>query len=305
MSLREILRASRRIGYVNEALKELLDLLDLEQIELDIFRGRSPKERIQRVFGGQVAAQALVAAGRTVPSDRQVHSLHAYFIRPGDPSVPIVYNVDRQRDGRSFTTRRVVAIQHGRPIFTMSASFHIDEPGVSHQAAPMPQVPRPETLPTVQRRVRDLLGDEAEARVALEAPRPVDARYVTPLTWEAQRDPALVGSENQVWFRYDADLPDDPLLHIVLAAYASDYTLVDTVLLAHGLAWGTSPIMGASLDHAMWFHRPFRADQWLLYAQESPWSGSARGLARGQMFTESGDLVVSVVQECMIRVLDT
>ncbi|MFI0424766.1 acyl-CoA thioesterase [Spongiactinospora sp. 9N601] len=290
---------------MNEALKELLDLLDLEQIELNIFRGRSPRERIQRVFGGQVAAQALVAAGRTVPSDRQVHSLHAYFIRPGDPSVPIVYEVDRQRDGRSFTTRRVVAIQHGRPIFTLSASFHLHEEGITHQAAPMPAVARPEGLPPVLDHLRAQFGDVDELREGLSAPRPVDARYVTPLTWEAHRDPTLISSENQVWLRYDADLPDDPLLHIVLAAYASDYTLVDTVLLAHGLAWGVSPIMGASLDHAMWFHRPFRADEWLLYAQESPWSGSARGLARGQMFTASGDLVVSVVQECMIRLTDT
>ncbi|MEN3538483.1 acyl-CoA thioesterase II [Microbispora sp. ZYX-F-249] len=287
---------------MNSALKELLDLLDLEQIELDIFRGRSPEERIQRVFGGQVAAQALVAAGRTVPSDRMVHSLHAYFIRPGDPAVPIVYNVERVRDGRSFTTRRITAIQHGKAIFSMSASFHIEEPGVSHQAARMPEVPAPETLPTFQERMLDIVGDEPGWRELLARPRPVDARYVNALTWEAAHDPALVTAENNVWFRYDADLPDDPLLHVVLAAYASDFTLVDTVLLAHGLAWGSSAVSGASLDHAMWFHRPFRADDWLLYAQESPWSGAARGLARGQMFTAAGDLAVSVVQECLVRV---
>ncbi|RCG29518.1 acyl-CoA thioesterase II [Sphaerisporangium album] len=287
---------------MNEALKEVLDLLDLEQIERDIFRGRSPEERIQRVFGGQVAAQALVAAGRTVPSDRAVHSLHAYFIRPGDPAVPIVYNVERVRDGRSFTTRRVVAIQHGKAIFTMSASFHIAEEGVSHQASVMPHVPAPETLQPFQDRMRDLVGDVQPWRDWLSRPRPVDARYATPLTWEAVGDPSLRGSETRVWFRYDADLPDDPLLHVVLAAYASDYTLVDTVLLAHGLAWGASNVIGASLDHAMWFHRPLRVDDWVMYAQESPWSGDARGLARGQMFTPSGELAVSVVQECMIRV---
>ncbi|MEU8196879.1 acyl-CoA thioesterase II [Microbispora amethystogenes] len=287
---------------MNSALKELLDLLDLEQIELDIFRGRSPEERFQRVFGGQVAAQALVAAGRTVPGDRMVHSLHAYFIRPGDPAVPIVYNVERVRDGRSFTTRRITAIQHGKAIFSMSASFHIEEQGVSHQAAQMPEAPAPETLPTFQERMRDVFGDEPGWRDLLSKPRPVDARYVNALPWEAAKDPSLVTPENRVWFRYDADLPDDPLLHIVLAAYASDFTLVDTVLLAHGLAWGSSAVSGASLDHAMWFHRPFRADDWLLYAQESPWSGAARGLARGQMFTPSGELVVSVVQECLIRV---
>ncbi|GAA5083282.1 acyl-CoA thioesterase-2 [Thermocatellispora tengchongensis] len=287
---------------MNAALKELLDLLDLEQIELDIFRGRSPEERIQRVFGGQVAAQALVAAGRTVPDDRLVHSLHAYFIRPGDPAVPIVYNVERVRDGHSFTTRRIIAIQHGKAIFSMSASFHIQEEGLHHQAAAMPGVPAPETLPASQDRMRELVGDDPMFREMLARPRPVDTRYVTPLTWEAHRDPSLRSSETQVWFRYDADLPDDPLLHVVLAAYASDFTLVDTVLLAHGIAWGASNVTGASLDHAMWFHRPFRADDWLLYAQESPWAGSARGLARGQMFTPSGELVVSVVQECLIRV---
>ncbi|MCT9932538.1 acyl-CoA thioesterase II [Planotetraspora sp. A-T 1434] len=287
---------------MNSALKELLDLLDLEQIELDIFRGRSPEERFQRVFGGQVAAQALVAAGRTVPSDRMVHSLHAYFIRPGDPAIPIVFNVERVRDGRSFTTRRVVAIQHGRAIFTMSASFHITEEGVSHQAVTMPSVPAPEALPTFHERMFSVVGDDPMWRDWLSKPRPVDSRYVNALPWEAQKDPSLISSENSVWFRYDADLPDDPLLHVVLAAYASDFTLVDTVLLAHGLAWGSSNVTGASLDHAMWFHRPFRADEWLLYAQESPWSGGARGLARGEMFTPSGELVVSVVQECMIRV---
>ncbi|GLX99023.1 acyl-CoA thioesterase II [Herbidospora sp. NBRC 101105] len=287
---------------MNSALKELLDLLDLEQIELDIFRGRSPEERIQRVFGGQVAAQALMAAARTVDRERQVHSLHAYFIRPGDPAVPIVYTVDRVRDGRSFSTRRVVAVQHGKVIFTMSASFHIEEEGVHHQAAVMPDVPGPENLASLQDRLRKLIGDDPEWSGWLSRPRPLDARYVTPLTWEANRDPSLVGPENQVWFRYDADLPDDPLLHVVLAAYASDYTLVDTVLLAHGLAWGSSNISGASLDHAMWFHRRFRADDWILYAQESPWSGGARGLAQGQMFTASGELAVSVVQECLIRV---
>jgi acyl-CoA thioesterase II len=287
---------------VNEALKELLDLLDLEQIELDIFRGRSPEERIQRVFGGQVAAQALFAAGRTVPKDRYVHSLHAYFIRPGDPAIPIVYNVERVRDGRSFTTRRVVAIQHGKAIFTMSASFHIVETSVEHQAVVMPDVTAPESLPLFQDRMREVMGEESPLQEWLAKPRPVDARYVTPLTWEAHRDPALRGSKTDVWFRYDAELPDDPLLHVVLAAYASDFTLVDTVLLTHGLAWGASDISGASLDHAMWFHRPFRVDEWMLYAQESPWSGGARGLAKGEMFTRSGELAVSVVQEAMIRV---
>jgi acyl-CoA thioesterase-2 len=286
---------------MNAALKELLDLLDLEQIEADIFRGRSPEERQQRVFGGQVAGQALVAAGRTVPADRQVHSLHAYFIRPGDPSVPLVYTVDRVRDGRSFTTRRVSAIQHGKIIFTLSASFQIAEDGPSHQA-PMPEVPGPEDLPTFQERMERLFGklDNEFMRN-----RPIDLRHVTPLTWEAARDPELVGPESLVWLRVAGELPDDPLLHVCLMTYASDMTLLDTVLLNHGLAWGDRKVIGASLDHAMWFHRPFRADRWLLYAQDTPAASGARGLARGQVFTQDGELVVSVVQEGLVRVTDS
>jgi acyl-CoA thioesterase-2 len=196
----------------------------------------------------------------------------------------------------------VVGIQHGKAIFTMSASFHIVETSVEHQAVVMPDVVAPESLPLFQDRMREVMGEESPLREWLAKPRPVDARYVTPLTWEAHRDPALRTSKTDVWFRYDAELPDDPLLHVVLAAYASDFTLVDTVLLTHGLAWGASNISGASLDHAMWFHRPFRVDEWMLYAQESPWSGGARGLAKGEMFTRSGELAVSVVQEAMIRV---
>ena len=283
-----------------DALKELLDLLDLEQIEVNIFRGRSPEERVQRVFGGQVAGQALVAAGRTVPPDRGVHSLHAYFIRPGDPNVPLVYTVDRVRDGRSFTTRRVSAIQHGEVIFTLSASFQVSEEGVSHQA-PMPDVPPPEELPTFHERMEALFGPDGNDFFRR---RPVDLRHVTPLTWEAARDPALTGPESRVWLRIAGELPDDPLLHVCLMTYASDMTLLDTVLLEHGLAWGDNRTKGASLDHAMWFHRPFRADEWLLYAQDTPNASGARGLARGQVFTRTGELVVSVVQEGLIRVVD-
>jgi acyl-CoA thioesterase-2 len=286
---------------MNGALKELLDLLDLEQIEMNIFRGRSPEERQQRVFGGQVAGQALVAAGRTVPADRHVHSLHAYFIRPGDPSVPLVYTVDRVRDGRSFTTRRVSAVQHGKVIFTLSASFQVLEDGPSHQT-PMPEVPGPEELPTFRERLEKVFGPMADD---FHRKRPVDLRHVTPLTWEAARDPSLSGPESKVWLRIDGELPDDPLLHVCLMTYASDMTLLDTVLLNHGLAWGDKKTMGASLDHAMWFHRPFRADEWLLYAQDTPNASGARGLARGQVFTRDGDLVVSVVQEGLIRVVDS
>ena len=282
---------------MSKSLDRLVDLLDLEQIELDIFRGRSPSERRQRVFGGQVAGQALVAAGRTVPADRPVHSLHAYFIRPGDPAVPLVYIVDRVRDGRSFTTRRVSAIQHGKVIFTLSASFHHPEPGPSH-ALPMPRVPAPETLAPAWERWEKLFGEAAG-----EASRdnPIDLRYLGPLSYEAQRDPSLRTDHNLVWLRADGELPDDPLLHVCLMTYASDMTLLDTVLLRQGLSWADGHTTGASLDHAMWFHRPFRADRWLLYAQESPAAGGARGLARGEVFTADGDLVVSVVQEGLIR----
>ncbi|ACY99275.1 MULTISPECIES: acyl-CoA thioesterase [Thermomonospora] len=286
---------------MKESLKELLDLLDLEQIENDIFRGRSPQERRQRVFGGQVAGQALVAAGRTVQVNRVVHSLHAYFIRPGDPLVPIVYTVDRVRDGRSFTTRRVTAIQHGRAIFTLSASFQVPEEGPEH-LAPMPEAPHPETLPTGKERLTALWGEEAAEKLTRR--NPFDVRHVTPMTWEAARDPKLATDRSLVWLKVDGELPDDPMLHLCLMTYASDLTLLDTVLLRHGLAWGDSRTIGASLDHAMWFHGPFRADEWLLYAQDTPFAGGARGLARGQVFTADGRLVVSVMQEGMVRVSD-
>jgi len=268
---------------MGEALDRLLDLLDLEQIEVNIFRGRSPDDWRQRVFGGQVAGQALVAAGRTVPADRPVHSLHAYFIRPGDPSVPIVYTVDRVRDGRSFTTRRVSAIQHGKIIFTLSASFHHPEPGIEH-ADPMPDAPPPEQVERNSDRWAKVLGED-HPRVF---DNPFDLRSVGPLPIEAERDPSLRATRNLVWLRVDGELPDDELLH-------------DSVLLAHGLSWLDGHTSGASLDHAMWFHRPFRADRWLLYAQTSPVAYGGRGLARGEVFTAEGELVVSVVQEGLIR----
>jgi len=282
---------------MSDALDRLLGLLDLEQIDVNIFRGRSPDETVQRVFGGQVAGQALVAAGRTVPADRPVHSLHAYFIRPGDPAVPLVYTVDRVRDGRSFTTRRVTAVQHGRPIFTLSASFHKAEEGLMH-AMPMPQVPPPEDLRRNSERLEEALGAALPPRFHHS---PIDLRSVGALTVEAERDPRLRTTQNLVWLRIDGDLPDDPLLHVCLMTYASDLTLLDTVLLGHGVSWFGGHTSGASLDHAMWFHRPFRADQWLLYAQESPIAYGGRGLARGEVFTAGGDLVVSVVQEGLIR----
>jgi acyl-CoA thioesterase-2 len=261
---------------MSKALDAVVELLDLEQIELDIFRGRSPEnERRQRVFGGQVAGQALVAAGRTVPEDRPVHSLHAYFIRPGDPTMPLIYLVDRVRDGRSFTTRRVSAVQHGKTIFTLSASFHRPESGVLHQR-PMPEVPDPETVPSAAERMEELFGDAA-AEYAWS--NPIDIRHLGPLSLEAVRDPSLRVTHSMAWVRADGELPDDPLLHVCILTYASDMTLLDSVLLANGLSWADGKTVGSSLDHAMWFHRPFRADRWLLYTQESPVAAGARGLS--------------------------
>ena len=289
---------------MSDALQQLLDLLDLEQIEVNIFRGRSPDETVQRVFGGQVAGQALVAAGRTVPDGRPVHSLHAYFIRPGDPSVPLVYTVDRVRDGRSFTTRRVTAIQHGKPIFTLSASFHHPEAGLEH-ATPMPAVPRPEELRSNAERLAEAVGVPLPPHLR---DSPIELRSVGPLSVELARDPSLRAEgehSNLVWVRVTEELPDDPLLHVCLMTYISDLTLIETALLEHGITMLDGRTTGASLDHAMWFHRPFRADRWLLYAQESPIASGGRVLARGLVFTEDGDLVVSVVQEGLIRISGT
>ncbi|MFE9252433.1 acyl-CoA thioesterase [Streptomyces sp. NPDC007088] len=288
---------------MSEALDDLLDLLDLERIEEDIFRGQSRPALVPRVFGGQVAAQALVAAGRTVPADRFAHSLHAYFLVAGDPGAPIVYTVDRIRDGRSFTTRRVVAIQHGQPIFHLSASFQTYEEGLEHQA-PMPPAPGPQTLPTAQEllpRYGDAIGSPEVVRKLLQAREAVDLRYVDAPPYATAGQPREPRS--QVWFRTNGKLADDPLLHVCLATYVSDMTLLDSVLLAHGRGgWVVGDVVGASLDHAMWFHRPFRADEWLLYDQESPSSSGGRGLGQARIYTQDGRLAISVIQEGVIRV---
>ncbi len=277
-------------------LDDLVQILHLEPIEVNLFRGRSPDERRQRVFGGQVAGQALVAASRTVDEPgRMVHSLHAYFLRPGDPSVPILYEVDRIRDGRSFTTRRVVAIQHGKAIFNLQASFHVHEPGDDSQR-PMPEgVPDPDSLPSFRERMepyRHLLGE------LYDRPRPIDLRYVGPHPLERQ---GQSHTGQQVWMKAVDTLPDDPTLHACVLTYASDMTLLDTTVLPFGLSYDSPGLQMASLDHAMWFHRPFRADDWLLYDQLSVSTGSARGLAAGNIFTRDGTLVVSVVQEGLVR----
>jgi acyl-CoA thioesterase-2 len=278
------------------AVDDLIELLDLEPIEVNIFRGVSPDDDHQRVFGGQVAGQALVAAARTVGEDRQVHSLHAYFLRPGDPTIPILYEVDRIRDGRSFTTRRVVAIQHGKAIFHMSASFQAPEEGFEH-AFDIPEVPPPDGLPDRRERLAARFGDRVGD--LLDRPQAIDTRVID---WVGDDRAESLPPYQKVWLRADGKLPDDPLLQTIVLTYASDMTLLDTALLPHGGSWFDPTLFMASLDHAMWFHRPFRADEWLLYSQDTPTATSARGLTRGLVFTQEGTLVASVVQEGLIRV---
>jgi acyl-CoA thioesterase II len=279
------------------ATQDLLGTLDLERLEVNLFRGRSPQTGWQRVFGGQVIGQALVAALRTV-EDQPAHSLHGYFMLPGDPRVPIIYEVDRIRDGRSFTTRRVVAIQHGHAIFTMAASFHADEEGFSHQAR-MPDVPTPDQLPSeaeIKAKAMAIMPDAVRRYYERERPielRPVEfSRYLGVKSEEAKF---------HVWIRATGQLPDDPAIHQCVLAYASDMALLDASLIPHGRTVFEKTIMAASLDHALWFHRPFRADDWLLYAQDSPNMSGARGFARGLIFTSDGTLVASVAQEGLLR----
>jgi acyl-CoA thioesterase-2 len=275
----------------------LVRLLDLERLEDNLYRGVSPEMSPLRVFGGQVAAQALIAAGRTVPSERRVHSLHSYFLRPGSPRQPIVYQVDRTRDGVSFTTRRVVAIQNGKPIFTMSASFQVDEPGVDH-ADPMPVVPPPESLPTYAERIASI-----RERMAVwgQIPRPFDIRYVDDPPWQSRLSGPQAEAHNKVWFRADGVLPDDELLHVCVLAYLSDLTLLYSVLATHALSMEFDRIQMASLDHAMWFHRPFRVDDWVLYDTSSPSASGARGLGTGHFFDQEGRMLATVVQEGLVR----
>ena len=282
---------------MSRALEQLLSILDLETLEKNLYRGLSPQAGWQRVFGGQVIGQALVAASRTVEG-RLAHSLHAYFLRAGDPAIPIIYEVDRIRDGGSFSTRRVVAIQHGQAIFSMAASFHNEEGGLHHQIK-MPDVPSPEALPSeaeLKERLTGRLPPQVKAYWDRERPieiRPVDlGRYFSP----ENRAPS-----QQVWIRATGNLGDDPALHQCVLAYASDFTLLDTALIAHGRFVFDPRLMLASLDHAIWFHRKFRADEWLLYAQDSPSSSAGRAFCRGTLFTREGELVASTTQEGLVR----
>lgn len=284
---------------VNDALSELIELLALERIEENLFRGQSYDPGWGRVFGGQVIGQALSAAAKTVPEERHVHSMHGYFLRPGRVDIPIVYDVDRIRDGKSFTTRRVVAIQNGKAIFNLSASFQATEEGFEHQSEPL-EVPGPENLLSEEelvRRVIDKIPQEMH-KIAL-AKRPIELRPVKPRN---PLRPKVRAPKHQVWYRAgDGDLPDDPALHCYLLAFASDFQFLTTAMDPHGVSWLSPGMQVASLDHSMWFHRPFRMDEWLLHVIESPSASGARGLVQGKFFDREGRLVASTAQEGLMR----
>jgi acyl-CoA thioesterase-2 len=281
------------------ALDELLSFLKLDQIEENVFQGQTPIETRQRVFGGLVAAQALLSAGKTVDPSRTVHSLHAYFLVGGHPGEPITYEVELVRDGGSFTTRRCVAKQHGTPIFVMTSSFQKSEAGFEHSTAMPKGIAEPESLPTWQERLAPIMNeiDEPTAKWLVQD-RPIDTRSETLPAWV---DPTPREPNQDVWFRADGKLPDDPLLHACIIVYASDLTLLDTAVLPHGNKVTKSRFMMASLDHAMWFHETCRADEWLLYHQKSPNASHARALAYGEIFTRDGKHVLTVMQEGLVR----
>lgn len=283
---------------MHAVLADLLHLLELERIEDNIFRGESRDIGSSRVFGGQVLGQALTAASYTADG-REAHSLHAYFLRPGDVEAPIVYDVDRARDGGSFSNRRVVAIQHGRPIFNMAASFQRPEHGIDHQDT-IPDVPGPDGLEDIRELDDELLEQVPEKiRRFLAHERPFEIRSIEPMQLFS---PERMAPERHLWVRAIDALPDDPHLHRNLLAYLSDYQLVATSTLPHGIRFEHGNVQLASLDHAMWFHRPFRLDDWLLYSMVSPNACGARGLAFGQLFTREGRLVASTAQEGLVRI---
>lgn len=279
------------------AVDMLVKVLDLEKLEEDLYRGLSPAVTMQRTFGGQVAGQALVAAGRTMGEQWEVHSLHSYFLRPGDPEIPIIYEVKRVRDGRTFSTRQVEAIQHGKAIFTLSASFTIPAEGKFEHQEPMPDVPGPETLTPYRELVA---GKEEQIGRGITLPRPVELRYVSTPPWE--RTAGSDETYNRIWMKVDGTLPDDKFLHHCALTYASDMTLLDSSLTRHGLSWTRDNVQGASLDHAVWFHRPFRADEWFFYQSGSPNGGHQRGFSIGQIWSHDGRLIASTAQEGLLRV---
>jgi acyl-CoA thioesterase-2 len=283
---------------MSHVLDDLVDLLSLESIEENLFRGRSQDLGFRQLYGGQVLGQSLSAASQTVEEARHVHSLHGYFLRPGDASMPVVYSVDRVRDGGSFSTRRVTAIQKGKPIFTCSASFQYDEEGFEHQAQ-MPDVVGPENLAT-EVELASTMADRLPERIRdkVLCAKPIEIR---PVTERDPYNPKPGDPVKYVWFRADGTLPDTPALHKYLLAYASDFGLLTTSLMPHGKSVWQRDMQIASLDHSLWFHRNLRADQWLLYATDSPWAGNARGFNRGSIFNRAGQLVASSTQEGLIR----
>lgn len=282
-------------------VSELIELLRLERLEVNLFRGESRDIGTRRVFGGQVLGQAMSAAQQTVTAERALHSLHAYFLRAGDIEHPIVYQVETSRDGGSFSVRRVTAIQHGQPIFVASASFHQAEDGVSHQIS-APDVPKPEDIePTAPISAEALAELPAITQRWLTRTGPFEFRSVYP---RDELHPAKRPPHNQVWVRLIDQIPDDPILHRSLLAYVSDFHLIGTSTFPHGLSYLSRDMLMASLDHAMWFHRPFRVDEWLLYACDSPSAHGARGLARGSFYTREGVLVASTAQEGLIRLIN-
>ncbi|MGO9359803.1 MAG: acyl-CoA thioesterase II [Xanthobacteraceae bacterium] len=283
---------------MSKSLIDLISILDLEPIEVNMFRGRSPHTRWQRVFGGQVIGQALVASCRTVEG-RMPHSLHCYFILPGDPQIPIIYEVERLRDGKSYTTRRVTAIQHGQAIFSMMVSFHAGEASTLDHQDPMPKVPHPDELTPEELMKSPVMEGMPEfIQRYYASDRPIELR---PVEYQRYFGEKVPDGRINIWIRTAAKLPDDPALHLCALAYASDFSLLDSVMSRYGRTLFDGRVMAASLDHAMWFHRPFRADEWLLYSQDSPSAQGGRGLARGSIFKPDGTLVASVAQEGSLR----
>ncbi|MCL6416985.1 acyl-CoA thioesterase II [Aestuariirhabdus sp. Z084] len=283
---------------MSQQLNELLELLKLEKIEENLFRGQSQDLGFPNVFGGQVMGQALSAAKQTVDESRSVHSFHSYFLRPGDARKPIVYEVDCIRDGKSFTTRRVVAIQNGAAIFFMSASFQVEEPGFDHQSD-MPQVAGPDNIPSktdLYRQFQHLIPETIREKMVCE--KPIEMRLLDP---QNMIDPKVMEPQSFIWCRTNGEMPDDLRIHKYLLAYASDFDFLPVSLNPHGESFWKPHMQVATIDHAMWFHRPFRFDEWLLYVVDSPSASGARGLVRGQYYNQQGELVASTIQEGLIR----
>lgn len=295
-SLGETVSGAEEPAAVSEDLRMLLDILDLEEHGPDIFIGKHPEKVWSRTFGGQLVSQAMIAAGRTVGPGRPVHAINAHFVRGGDTKKPIEYHVDRHRDGRSFANRTVTALQDGQELFVMLAAFQDWGKGLEH-GTPLPDVADPETLPRVE---ESFAGLEDKLEMFVNAPHPIDMRYTNDPAWILKGTGEKL-NHNRVWMRTDGALPDDPMIHVAALAYSSDTTVLDSIITTHGLSWGLDRILAATVNHSIWFHRPFRFDEWALYATESPVAAGSRGLARGHFYSRSGELLATTVQEGVIR----